>query len=85
MPIGALNPPLGNHRLRLVEFIQVIAQTKFKCVLDALIEAKTILCVIDLFFAYYWNSFLHRSVQELLLFLLGCPHKAVKLHVHFSS
>lgn len=78
---GVLHPPLGLHRLKLVEFVFALVCAKYKCLLDALLCSRIIPGILDLFFCFPWNSLLHKLVQDMVLTILRGTHEEAKLHV----
>eukprot|EP01105_Mastigella_eilhardi_P012685 TRINITY_DN2899_c0_g1_i1.p1 TRINITY_DN2899_c0_g1~~TRINITY_DN2899_c0_g1_i1.p1 ORF type:complete len:789 (-),score=240.65 TRINITY_DN2899_c0_g1_i1:66-2432(-) len=78
---GNLLPPLGQHRLRVVEFVLSLVRTNYACLLDYFAESPLLPRVLELFFHYHWNTLLHQAVQETLLFLFASPHIEIKMHV----
>ncbi|CAA6662442.1 unnamed protein product [Spirodela intermedia] len=64
---GELRPPLGRHRLKIVEFITVLLGTGHEAAYRALIESGAIQRVIDSFFCEYpFNNALHHHVENVI-------------------
>ncbi|CAL9075785.1 unnamed protein product [Musa textilis] len=63
---GQLQPPLGKQRLKIVEFISVLLTIGSEAVEKELIRLGAIKHVIDLFFEYPFNSFLHHHVENVI-------------------
>ncbi|KAJ8467237.1 hypothetical protein OPV22_029789 [Ensete ventricosum] len=63
---GKLQPPLGKHRLKIVEFISVLLTTGSEAVEKELIQLGAIKRVIELFFLYPFNNFLHHHVEDVV-------------------
>ncbi|CAL9209116.1 unnamed protein product, partial [Musa hybrid cultivar] len=63
---GKLQPPLGKQRLKIVEFISVLLTIGSEAVEKELIRLGVIKHVIDLFFEYPFNSFLHHHVENVI-------------------
>jgi serine/threonine-protein phosphatase 6 regulatory subunit 3 len=63
---GTLQPPLGKHRLKIVEFISVLLSIGSEAAEAKLVNLGTIKCVIDLFFEYPYNNFLHHFVENII-------------------
>ncbi|RZS03820.1 hypothetical protein BHM03_00034047, partial [Ensete ventricosum] len=65
---GKLQPPLGKHRLKvyIVEFISVLLTTGSEAVETELIQLGAIKRVIELFFLYPFNNFLHHHVEDVV-------------------
>ncbi|KAJ8751607.1 hypothetical protein K2173_016858 [Erythroxylum novogranatense] len=64
---GELKPPLGKHRLKIVEFIAVLMRTGSEATEKELVSSGTIKRVIDLFFGYPYNNALHHHVESIVL------------------
>ncbi|XP_020587148.1 serine/threonine-protein phosphatase 6 regulatory subunit 3-like isoform X1 [Phalaenopsis equestris] len=63
---GSLNPPLGKHRLKIVEFISVLLTIGNEAAEEELIHLGAIRKVLDLFFEYPYNNFLHHQVDNII-------------------
>ncbi|XP_016471178.2 uncharacterized protein LOC107793360 isoform X2 [Nicotiana tabacum] len=63
---GELRPPLGKHRLKIVEFISVLLKTGNEAAEEELISSGTIERVLDLFFEYPYNNALHHHVESII-------------------
>ncbi|KAI4385495.1 hypothetical protein MLD38_003514 [Melastoma candidum] len=64
---GELHPPLGKHRLKIVEFIAVLMRTGNEAAEKELVSSGTIKRIFDLFFEYPFNNALHHHVESILL------------------
>ncbi|KAJ4975068.1 hypothetical protein NE237_000174 [Protea cynaroides] len=64
---GKLQPPLGKHRLKIVEFISVLLTIGSEAAEKELIKLGAIQRVLDLFFEYPYNNFLHRHVENIVV------------------
>ncbi|CAN7096878.1 unnamed protein product [Brassica rapa subsp. narinosa] len=64
---GELRPPLGKHRLKIVEFIAVLLRTGSEAAEKELISSGTIKRTLDLFFEYPYNNALHHQVESIIL------------------
>ncbi|KAI4368771.1 hypothetical protein MLD38_017286 [Melastoma candidum] len=64
---GELHPPLGKHRLKIVEFIAVLMRTGNDAAEKEVFSSGTIKRVIDLFFEYPFNNALHHQVESIIL------------------
>ncbi|KAF5289942.1 hypothetical protein FQR65_LT11689 [Abscondita terminalis] len=71
--LGVLDPPLGNTRLQVTKLIATLISTNNKEFLKELISLGTIQVLLDLFFAFPWNNFLHTQVQSCLVSALKVP------------
>nr|CAB3488304.1 unnamed protein product [Digitaria exilis] len=63
---GILQPPLGKHRLKIVEFISVLLSIGSEAAETRLIHLGAIKRAIDLFFEYPFNNFLHHHVENII-------------------
>ncbi|CAN1146732.1 Serine/threonine-protein phosphatase 6 regulatory subunit 3 [Linum perenne] len=63
---GKLQPPLGKHRLKIVEFISVILTIGSEAAEKELIRLRAIQRILDLFFDYPYNNFLHHHVESII-------------------
>ncbi|GAA0153833.1 phosphatase modulator [Lithospermum erythrorhizon] len=63
---GELRPPLGKHRLKIVEFIAVLLKTGNDVAEKELISSGTVHRVLDLFFEYPFNNALHHQVESMI-------------------
>ncbi|KAJ9188845.1 hypothetical protein P3X46_000205 [Hevea brasiliensis] len=64
---GELKPPLGKHRLKIVEFIAVLLRTGNEATEKELVSSGTIKRILDLFFEYPFNNALHHHVESIIL------------------
>ncbi|XP_078000119.1 serine/threonine-protein phosphatase 6 regulatory subunit 3-like isoform X2 [Glandiceps talaboti] len=62
--IGMLDPPLGNTRLQLTRLIAALLLTNTHAVNSELCRLGTLNTLLDLFFQYSWNNFLHTQVEQ---------------------
>ncbi|XP_059300450.1 uncharacterized protein LOC132052783 [Lycium ferocissimum] len=63
---GELRPPLGKHRLKIVEFISVLLKTGNEVAENESVSSGTIERVLDLFFEYPYNNALHYHVESII-------------------
>ncbi|OEL34904.1 Serine/threonine-protein phosphatase 6 regulatory subunit 3, partial [Dichanthelium oligosanthes] len=63
---GILQPPLGKHRLKIVEFVSVLLSIGSEAAETRLIHLGAIKHAIDLFFEYPFNNFLHHHVENII-------------------
>lgn len=67
--ITILEPPLGNVRVEVAKLLTVLLQASDNVEIERrLAELDTINVLLDLFFKYTWNNFLHTQVQKLLIY-----------------
>lgn len=64
---GCLQPPLGKHRLKIVEFISVLLTIGSETAEQELINQSAVKRSIDLFFQYPYNNFLHHHVESIII------------------
>ncbi|XP_012476409.2 uncharacterized protein LOC105792397 isoform X1 [Gossypium raimondii] len=74
---GELRPPLGKHRLKIVEFIAVLLRIGNEAAEKELVNTGTIQRVIDLFFEYPYNNALHHHVGSIILSCLESKNDAI--------
>ncbi|KAK8697920.1 hypothetical protein V6N13_114052 [Hibiscus sabdariffa] len=78
---GELRPPLGKHRLKIVEFIAVLLRNGNEAAEKELVSSGTIQRVLDLFFEYPYNNALHHHVESIILSCLGSTNDAIVGHL----
>ncbi|PSR89963.1 Serine/threonine-protein phosphatase 6 regulatory subunit like [Actinidia chinensis var. chinensis] len=78
---GELRPPLGKHRLKIVEFIAVLLKTGNEAADKELISSGTIQRVFDLFFEYPFNNALHHHVESIILSCLENKNNTIVDHI----
>jgi len=78
---GSLQPPLGKHRLKIVEFISVLLSIGSEVAEWRLIDLGAIKHVIDLFFEYPFNNFLHHHVENIIVSCLESKQDNLIAHV----
>ncbi|KAG7963304.1 hypothetical protein I3843_09G111800 [Carya illinoinensis] len=64
---GKLQPPLGKHRLKIVEFISVLVTAGSEAAEKELIRLGAVQRILDLFFEYPYNNFLHHHIENILV------------------
>lgn len=69
--IGLLDPPLGNTRVEVAKLLSVLVANNNLEINSKLAELDTINILLDLFFKYTWNNFLHTQVEQCLAFALN--------------
>ncbi|CAI9548809.1 unnamed protein product [Staurois parvus] len=70
---GVLDPPVGNTRLHVIRLIASLLQTNTHSINIELIELNTIGVILDMFFKYTWNNFLHTQVEICIALILASP------------
>ncbi|KAK6150137.1 hypothetical protein DH2020_017662 [Rehmannia glutinosa] len=63
---GKLQPPLGKHRLKIIEFISVLVAVSSEVAEKELICLGAVKRIIELFFEYPYNNFLHYHVEHIV-------------------
>ncbi|KAG8385216.1 hypothetical protein BUALT_Bualt03G0019100 [Buddleja alternifolia] len=64
---GKLQPPLGKHRLKIIEFIAVLVAVSSEVVEKELICLGAVKRILELFFEYPYNNFLHHHVERIII------------------
>lgn len=65
-----LEPPLGNIRVEVAKLLACLVESKSLELNEKLIELDTVNVLLDLFFKYTWNNFLHTQVEKFLEFAI---------------
>ncbi|KAJ6825771.1 serine/threonine-protein phosphatase 6 regulatory subunit 3-like isoform X1 [Iris pallida] len=78
---GDLKPPLGKHRLKIVEFISVLLTIGSEDAEKELVQQGVIKNVLDLFFEYPFNNFLHHYVESIMVSCLESKSTLLVEHV----
>ncbi|XP_065065756.1 serine/threonine-protein phosphatase 6 regulatory subunit 3-like isoform X2 [Rhopilema esculentum] len=68
--VGTLDPPLGRVRLHVAWLISALVATSSPDVNSELTELGTLNVLLDLFFDYQWNNFLHTYVEHCISSIL---------------
>ncbi|KAL6546321.1 hypothetical protein OROMI_022042 [Orobanche minor] len=63
---GKLQPPLGKHRLKIIEFISVLVAVSSEVAEKELIFLGALKRILELFFEYPYNNFLHYHVEHIV-------------------
>lgn len=68
MTYGDLTPPFGFLRIKILEFLCALINTRYQTVVDAMwkTEPNLFSTVLDIFLAYKWNNTLHYYVDQIL-------------------
>ncbi|KAG5873024.1 hypothetical protein JTB14_012624 [Gonioctena quinquepunctata] len=72
--VGMLNPPLGNVRLQITKLYAALISSNNEELSNKIEMNGTFSVLLDLFFKYHWNNFLHTQVEDCLI-------SALKTHV----
>ncbi|ELK13244.1 Serine/threonine-protein phosphatase 6 regulatory subunit 3 [Pteropus alecto] len=70
---GVLDPPVGNTRLNVIRLISSLLQTNTSSINGDLMELNSIGVILDMFFRYTWNNFLHTQVEICIALILASP------------
>ncbi|KAH9288198.1 hypothetical protein KI387_032315, partial [Taxus chinensis] len=78
---GELRPPLGKHRLKIVEFIAVLLRTGSEVAQGELVRLGAIRTIIQLFFDYPFNNALHHQVESIIFSCLDGNNTTLLEHL----
>ncbi|KAG8652139.1 serine/threonine-protein phosphatase 6 regulatory subunit 2 isoform X2 [Manihot esculenta] len=78
---GKLQPPLGKHRLKIVEFLSVLLTVGSEAAEEELIRLGAFQRILDLFFEYPYNNFLHHHVENIIFSCLESKNPILIGHV----
>ncbi|CAJ1962940.1 unnamed protein product [Sphenostylis stenocarpa] len=78
---GKLQPPLGKHRLKIVEFISVLVTVGGEAAERKLIDLGAVQRIINLFFEYPYNNFLHHHVENIITSCLESKNSSLLEHL----
>ncbi|KAK2433929.1 SIT4 phosphatase-associated family protein [Trifolium repens] len=78
---GELRPPLGKHRLKIVEFIAELLKTRNEVAEKELVKSGTIGRIVDLFFEYPYHNSLHHHIESIILSCLESKADAIVDHL----
>ncbi|XP_078511165.1 serine/threonine-protein phosphatase 6 regulatory subunit 1 isoform X4 [Lissotriton helveticus] len=68
---GILNPPLGNTRLNVVKLVANSLNANNEALNQELMELDTMNVILDLYFHYVYNNFLHSQVEACVSTILN--------------
>ncbi|XP_062238747.1 serine/threonine-protein phosphatase 6 regulatory subunit 2a isoform X2 [Platichthys flesus] len=71
--VGLLEQPLGNARLHVARLVAALLQTNSPSMCQELCNLTTMDLLLDLFFKYSWNNFLHFQVELCVAAILNHP------------
>ncbi|XP_034163222.1 serine/threonine-protein phosphatase 6 regulatory subunit 2a isoform X2 [Pangasianodon hypophthalmus] len=69
--VGVLEQPLGNARLHVARLVAALLQTSDSSICQELCRLNTMDLLLDLFFKYTWNNFLHFQVEMCVTSILN--------------
>ncbi|KAI4306338.1 hypothetical protein L6164_029625 [Bauhinia variegata] len=78
---GKLQPPLGKHRLKIVEFISVLLTVGSEAAEKKLIHLGAVCRILDLLFEYPYNNFLHHQVENIVVSCLESKNPTLIEHL----
>lgn len=78
---GKLQPPLGKHRLKIIEFISVLMTVSSEAVEKEMIRLCAVKRILDLFFEYPYNNFLHHHVEHIIMSCLESKNGSFVEHL----
>ncbi|XP_018320980.1 serine/threonine-protein phosphatase 6 regulatory subunit 3 isoform X2 [Agrilus planipennis] len=73
MTVGTLQVPVGNTRLKVAKLFATFIATNSSDVIKELMSLGTFQLLLDLFFKYPWNNFLHTQVEACITSALKAP------------
>ncbi|XP_071574955.1 serine/threonine-protein phosphatase 6 regulatory subunit 3 isoform X2 [Temnothorax nylanderi] len=73
--VGLLECPLGNTRLHVAKLLSALLATENLKIHESLENLGTFQTLLDLFFKYTWNNFLHTQVQQCLALAINCGQR----------
>ena len=65
-PYGALVPPLGPARLKIIEVFAILMNTRSEAVMQGLMVSQTMESCMELFMSYPFHNLLHQNVLSIL-------------------
>ncbi|CAK9802611.1 Serine/threonine-protein phosphatase 6 regulatory subunit 3 [Anthophora plagiata] len=74
---GILECPVGITRLHVTKLFTTLMATENVKIYETLVELGTFQTLLDLFFKYTWNNFLHTQVQYCLALAINCDFKDI--------
>ncbi|XP_066582078.1 serine/threonine-protein phosphatase 6 regulatory subunit 3 isoform X2 [Prorops nasuta] len=72
---GALECPLGNTRLHVTKLLVTLLSAENVRIHESLAYQGIFQTLLDLFFKYSWNNFLHTQVQQCLALAINCDYQ----------
>ena len=78
LTFGSLNPPLGETRLKVIEFLSSLYHIRCEVVEKALISSNVLGVIINLFFQYEFNNMLHNLLLNIISFILAGESQPLK-------
>ncbi|KAH8931595.1 hypothetical protein BDL97_19G030700 [Sphagnum fallax] len=78
---GQLHPPLGIHRLKIVEFLAVLLKANSEGARQQLVSLGAIASVVNLLFDYPFNNMLHHHVESIISLCLESNSQTLLDHL----
>ncbi|KAG7211282.1 hypothetical protein KM043_010587 [Ampulex compressa] len=72
---GLLECPLGSTRLHVAKLLVALLTTENLKIHETLVDLGTFQTLLDLFFKYTWNNFLHTQVQQCLALAINYDYQ----------
>jgi len=66
MTYGILNPPFGFLRVKILEFLNALLNTRYLSIVEAFWKTEIFSILLDCLFFYKWNNTLHFYVDQIL-------------------
>uniref|UniRef100_A0A4W4F711 Protein phosphatase 6, regulatory subunit 2a n=1 Tax=Electrophorus electricus TaxID=8005 RepID=A0A4W4F711_ELEEL len=79
--VGVLEQPLGNARLHVARLVASLLQSSDHSICQELCRLNTMDLLLDLFFKYTWNNFLHFQVELCVASILNHSSMFMSLYV----
>ncbi|KAF2070422.1 hypothetical protein CYY_008250, partial [Polysphondylium violaceum] len=76
---GPLSPPLGFHRLKVIEFFADLINSRHLCIDQKIIELDILSSCLELFFNYPWNNLLHSQIYQICQIILYSENDDLKI------
>jgi len=73
MTYGKLNPPFGFLRVKILEFLSALLNTRYQSVVDAFwkTEPNVFETLLDIFFYYKWNNTVHYYIDQIIATIMS--------------
>ncbi|KAK9056006.1 hypothetical protein SSX86_027093 [Deinandra increscens subsp. villosa] len=78
---GKLQPPLGKSRLKIIEFISVLMTVSSEAAEKELIRIGALKRILELFFEYPYNNFVHHHIEQIIDSCLDSKYDALIQHI----
>ncbi|EGC34970.1 hypothetical protein DICPUDRAFT_92107 [Dictyostelium purpureum] len=76
---GPLSPPLGFHRLKVIEFFADLINSRYLCIDKKIMELDILSTCLELFFKYQWNNLLHSQIHQICQIILYSENDELKV------